>query len=271
LGNTAGAEEMDIHFSCTSCGNCCRNLRVPLTVAEASAWLERGHAVELLMDALPWADETTSLDGDAYALYRRDRAFPAHSGGVPVHITVTLTAQFEGACPNLAADLRCTIYEDRPLACRIYPAEFNPFVPFERARKGCPPEAWRDAGIVEHPLLLRDGQPAEPGLQSDVAAMRAQAIADVETKAALCSLLGIHAAALANEGLLVFRPVPEALRDALARARSHPSPSAGTDWTVVTNRRSTADTLRSSAADAATTRAGASGAVHYLAFLPDEP
>jgi hypothetical protein len=188
-----------------------------------------------------------------------------------VHVTVTLAAQFEGACPNLAADLRCTIYGDRPLACRIYPAEFNPFVPFDRARKGCPPEAWSEAPTAAHPLLLREGQPAEPGLQSDVVAMRTRAIADVETKAALCSLLGINAAALANEGLLVFRPTPEDLRDALARANSHPSPSAVADWTVVTNRRSTAETLKSSAAAAAMTRAGASGAVHYLAFLPDEP
>jgi hypothetical protein len=244
---------------------------VPLTVAEASAWLERGHAVELLMDALPWAEEVASRDDDAYPRYRRDRAFAARSGRIPVHVTVTLAAQFEGACPNLAPDLRCTIYDDRPLACRIYPAEFNPFVPFDRARKGCPPEAWADTGTHEHPLLLHDGQPAEPTLQSNVAAVRAQAIADVETKAALCSLLGIHAAALANEGLLVFLPAPEELREALARARSHPSPSAAADWTVVTNRRSTADTLKSSAADAAMTRAGTSGAVHYLAFLPDEP
>ena len=244
---------------------------MPLTVAEASAWLQRGHAVELLMDALPWAEEAASRDDDAYARYRRDRAFPARSGGVPVHVSVTLAAQFEGACPNLAADLRCTIYQDRPLACRIYPAEFNPFVPVDRARKGCPPEAWGIAGIDEHPLLLRDGEPAERGLQSDVSAMRASASADVETKAALCTLLGIHAAALANEGLLVFRPTPEDLRDTLVRARSHPSSRAATDWTVVTNRRSTADTLKSSAADAAMTRAGTSGAVHYLAFLPDEP
>ena len=264
---------MDIHFGCTSCGKCCQNLRVPLSLAEATAWLDRGHAVELLMDALlpPPEQSDPAKDEDAYARYRRERGFAARSGEVPVQVTVTLAAQFDGSCPNLTADLRCAIYDDRPLACRIYPAEFNPFVPFDAARKGCPPEAWGEA--PDHPLLLRDDAPAAPALQQDIAAMRAWAATEVPMRAALCGRLGIHAAALADEGLLVFRPRPEDLRDALAHAHadSATKASAPVDWTLVTNRRSTAAALTSLGTSAAVTRPGASGGVQYLAFHPDEP
>jgi Fe-S-cluster containining protein len=257
---------MDVSFGCTSCGKCCQNLRVPLTLADASAWLARGHRVELLMDALLESADATP-DAEAYMRYRHERAFPARSGAVPLHVTVTVAAQFEGNCPNLTANLRCAIYGERPLACRIYPAEFNPFVPFDRARKGCPPEAW----TPDHPLLLRDGVPAAPALQQDIAAIRAQVIADVPMKAALCGLLGIHAAALANEGLLVFHPPLEGLRAALAVVQSGAASTAPVDWTLVTNRRSTAAALAASQAAAALARSDATGAVRYLAFLPDEP
>ena len=42
---------MDIHFGCTQCGKCCRDTKVPLTVAEAIKWLNRGDEVQLLCEA----------------------------------------------------------------------------------------------------------------------------------------------------------------------------------------------------------------------------
>lgn len=36
---------MSLNFECTQCGRCCRDLKLPLTVPEAVAWLEDGHAV----------------------------------------------------------------------------------------------------------------------------------------------------------------------------------------------------------------------------------
>jgi hypothetical protein len=48
---------MDIDFDCTMCGKCCHDLRLPLTVTEAIAWLERGNDVQILCEALPWPEE----------------------------------------------------------------------------------------------------------------------------------------------------------------------------------------------------------------------
>ena len=47
------------------------------------------------------------------------------SGSLPTRVVVILTGAYEGPCPNLQPDMRCGIYEQRPLVCRIYPAEIK--------------------------------------------------------------------------------------------------------------------------------------------------
>ena len=131
---------MDIDFECTMCGNCCHDLRLPLTVAEALAWLGRGNEVQILCEALPWPEEPAA--DNLQAAHKRRRSFAAMSGSLPTRIVVILTGAFVGPCPNLQADMRCRIYEERPFVCRIYPAEINPFIELVPANKGCPPEAW---------------------------------------------------------------------------------------------------------------------------------
>ena len=42
---------MDVHFDCTQCGNCCRDLKLPLTVLEAMDWLTDGHSVQIICEA----------------------------------------------------------------------------------------------------------------------------------------------------------------------------------------------------------------------------
>src|SRR5271166_6878894 len=59
---------VDIHFECTRCGKCCRDSRLPLTVAEALTWLEDRHDVQVLCEATPWLEEP-SLD-DAQGQHR---------------------------------------------------------------------------------------------------------------------------------------------------------------------------------------------------------
>ena len=39
---------VQIHFACTRCGNCCRNLKLPLTVAEAIGWIGDGNSVQVI-------------------------------------------------------------------------------------------------------------------------------------------------------------------------------------------------------------------------------
>jgi Fe-S-cluster containining protein len=110
-----------------------------LTAAEAVEWLTDGHQVQLICDASPWPEEPPADDHNA--AHRRRRSFAVMSGSMPARVVVILVANLAGACPNLMADMRCGIYERRPLVCRIYPAEINPFVQLEPQKKACPPEA----------------------------------------------------------------------------------------------------------------------------------
>ncbi len=137
---------MDIHFNCTQCGRCCRDTRVPLTASEAVAWLNRGHEVQLLCEASPWPP---ALDSEPRALHFKRRSFTVASGSMPARVVVILVANVVGDCPNLLPSRRCGIYEIRPLVCRIYPAEVNPFVILERDKKACPQEAWTDCWISQ--------------------------------------------------------------------------------------------------------------------------
>jgi Fe-S-cluster containining protein len=143
---------VDIHFECTRCGNFCRNSRLALTIAEAETWLDDGHDVQVLCEATPWL--TDPAHADAIAQHRLRRSFSAASGELPLRIVVILAANLVGACPNLGPDDLCRIHARRPLVCRIYPAEINPFVALVPGNKGCPAEAWKS----DLPILQRAGR-----------------------------------------------------------------------------------------------------------------
>lgn len=255
------------------CGKCCQDLRVPLSLREAVAWIKRGHDVEVLCEAMPWPVEAE--DGDAITLYKRDRSFLAACGALPVRIGVILVAPFSGPCPNRLSDMRCTIYDERPMVCRIYPAEFNPSLAFATERKKCPPEAW----AASNPPLLRDGDYADDELLALIARFRATAVTDAGLKAGVCASLRIRSAALANEGYVVHRPDPSELLGALnAAVNDHREDAAAVPdgmWTLVSNRKATVETLEWMGAQAQTVRSGligddGSGEREYLGFFSDE-
>ncbi|HEY0270451.1 MAG TPA: YkgJ family cysteine cluster protein [Sphingomonas sp.] len=249
---------LDTHFACTACGRCCHDLKLLLDVGEAVAWTRRGGRVQILCEAIPWPAEPA--DDDAQGRYKRDRAFAATSGGLPVRITVLLVATFDGACPNLRADLLCDIYEQRPTVCRIYPAEISPFVAFARESKACPPDAWMPRG----PLLVRAGWVADAETAALIALSRAAAAAEIDVKARLCARLGIAEAALANEGFAIHTPDGAALIDALAWARTAPGGPAE-PWRIASNRATTLAML----ADAGADGVPAEGQIFdYLGFFP---
>ena len=195
----------------------------------------RGQEVQLLCEAIPWPSEPSPQDRQA--AYKRRRSFEVVSGSMPVRVVVTLAASFRGACPHLGSDMRCGIYEARPRVCRIYPAEMNPFVPLVRSAKACPPEAWDP----HRPPLLRGGVIVDTVTRSLIAQSRDASEGDVGTKARLCELLGIRAAALANEGFVVHSPGNEALARALGVAlRSETQgPEAEQGWLFVSANDST--------------------------------
>jgi Fe-S-cluster containining protein len=250
---------MEIHFGCTICARCCRDLKLPLTVDEAQAWLTDGHRVQVMCEALPWPEEPPQAN--EYAAYRRERSFAAMSGTLAVRIVVILAGDLQGACPNLLPDLRCAIYARRPLVCGIYPAEINPFLELRPQNKGCPPEAWGTGG----PVLQRDGVLTDTDVAARVARRRALEVRDVGVKQRLCASLDLHEAALAGEGFLLYSPVPARLAAALkvtAGDDGHAAPER--TWCLMSDRPKTIVALRAAGADAAPTAEASTGAFEYL-------
>jgi Predicted Fe-S-cluster oxidoreductase len=251
----------DINFECTACGKCCHDLRLALTITEAIAWLERGGQMELICEAIPWPVEPEL--GNAQAEYKRARSSPAMSGSLPVRISIVLAAAFTGACPNLQADMRCGIYEQRPLVCRIYPAEINPFVELVPENKGCPPDAWQTTPLQRQGILV-DATTIELVGQS----RRANQF-EAPLRMQLCLELGLNTAALANEGFVMVSPDSEALLTALRQIHATAqSQEAATQWTFVSNRAGTLETLLSVGATGHLAEATATGNSRYHGFFP---
>ncbi|MGN3960584.1 YkgJ family cysteine cluster protein [Burkholderia gladioli] len=239
---------MTVHFSCTMCGRCCHDLRLPLSVDEALAWLARGGEVQLFCDAIPWPEEPP-LD-NLLAQHRRRRSFAAACGALPVRVSVTLVASFAGPCPHLRADMACGAYEQRPRVCRIYPAEVNPALVLDPAAKACPPEAWTE----DKPALIAGGQLVDAQTAELITQSREADQRDRLAKAGACALLGYDIAALANEGFAIYTPEPSRLAAALEAAKQTAGqgqhaeqiePASPTPWTLLTNRAATLATLQS--------------------------
>lgn len=260
----------NIDFECTMCGNCCHDLRLPLTATEALAWLARGNDVQILCEAVPWLEEPAA--DNLQAAHKRRRSFAALSGSLPARIVVILTGAFAGPCPNLQADMRCRIYEERPLVCRIYPAEINPFIELTPANKGCPPEAWTP-GL---PPLMRAGKLVDASTVALIEQSRVADTHDVPIKQRLCAALGVDAAALSNEGFVVYSPRREDLAVALERACEQASDATADggvdapmpDWRFVSNRQATVDTLVSVGALGACVTPDDVMPFEYLGFFP---
>ena len=258
---------MTLHFECTMCGKCCHDLKLPLTVREAVSWLQRGHAVEILCDGLPW--QTPPGAADALDEHRRLRSFAGHSGEMAVRVSVILAAAFDGPCPNLQTDLRCGIYDRRPLVCRIYPAEIRPGLALQPGHKACPPEAWSPRA----PLYIERGQPVSVALQSQIAESRATDRADVVLKERLCDALALDTVALADEGVVIHALPAQLLLDELLRLQSAVAPSAPRPrtWTFISNRRETVDRLQQLGAQGVHEAAASAVRRSYRGFHAPQP
>ncbi|ALK34293.1 YkgJ family cysteine cluster protein [Burkholderia plantarii] len=259
---------MSLHFSCTMCGRCCHDLRLPLSVDEAITWLARGGEVQLFSDAIPWPEEPPP--DDALAQHKRRRSFAAHCGTLPVRVSVTLVASFAGPCPHLRADMACGAYELRPRVCRIYPAEVNPALVLDPASKACPPEAWSP----DRPPLIAGGQLVDAQTAELIAQSREADARDRLAKAFLYAQLGYDTTALANEGFAIHSPGRDQLAAALEAARlaaaysDHHEPASPYPWHLITNRHATLATLQSIDASARLADAApGADAPAYLGFF----
>lgn len=234
---------VDIRFGCTMCGKCCHNHSLPLTVDEAVRWLEDGGSVCVLCEAV-----APTMADDGLAAYRMRRSFAAQSGGSAIRIAAILVGLIQGPCRNLGPDMRCRIYERRPLVCRIYPAEVNPFYEFNTGRKACPPEAWTQGGA-----LIADGDPVDPATRALIAEARRRDAEDAPRKRRICRALGIDVAAIAGEGFAVHPRDTHAVLAALREAGSTQADDGpnDTNWRLHSPRAETVATLRAAGFDAA--------------------
>jgi Fe-S-cluster containining protein len=254
---------MDIHFNCTQCGKCCRDSKIPLTVAEAMDWLNRGHPVQLICEASPWPEGLA--DEDPRAAHFKRRSFAVTSGMMPTRVAIMLAADTAGACPNLLADMRCGIYEHRPLVCRIYPAEINPLVALDPKKKACPPEAWATA----QPILQRNGTVMSDVIRRDIQLSRDTDAIDAAVKNRLCAVLNVADTGLVHEAVLVYSPTIQALSSALTFAlATEGGGNAQAQWRFVSDRPETIENLAASGGIALRLRADAAP-YQYLNFKRD--
>jgi Fe-S-cluster containining protein len=220
-------------------------------VAEAIDWLSDHGEVQVICEASPWMPPD-----DRRTDHLLKRSFAARSGPMPLRVVVTLVANLAGNCPNLLGDGRCGIYERRPLVCRIYPAETNPFVQLDPGKKACPPEAW--AG--HHPLLQRRERVVSPVIQDDIRRWRESNVRDVHVKRELCAALNLLTAAIAQEGFFIHSPPIADLRRALSQPRGESDAVSGElQWRLVSDRDETLQRLLQAGAAAShpgTVRAG---------------
>ncbi|WP_233886381.1 YkgJ family cysteine cluster protein [Paraburkholderia flagellata] len=256
-----------IPFSCTMCGKCCHDLRLPLGVDEAIEWVRDGGDVQLFCEAIPWPNDPPPEHLEA--LYKRGKSFAALSGVLPVRVAVTLVASFDGPCRHLQPDMRCGVYAKRPRVCRIYPAEINPFVKLTPENKKCPPDAWSAGG----PVLMHGEVVVDSNLRHFIEQSREADRLDVAAKARVCATLGIDIAALANEGFAVHAPrrelVLEALVDSISTDREPTVLSRSNQWQLVSNRSGTLTVLNEIGARVINADASPHN-TQYIAFHPTE-
>ncbi|QXH50709.1 YkgJ family cysteine cluster protein [Pseudomonas fakonensis] len=196
-----------IRFACTGCGKCCTGHHVPLTLAEAGQWARAGGQVIVLVEGF-------MADGLGMPPEQRDhvlrRSHPVPCGTGELRVSVTFAAFNPGRCRNLDADDLCTIYESRPLVCRIYPAEINPHLPLRPEGKDCPAEAWEQGPELIHGGLLQDAE-----LRGLIEASRQADREDIANKVAICQALGITTSALKGNGFTAWLPDMGAFASAL--------------------------------------------------------
>jgi Fe-S-cluster containining protein len=96
-------------FRCTSCGNCCRTLRVAVTSFDVLRLAQ--------LTGRPATDLVQWLSPRAVDMEGEPQGFVELSAGRQLMVL----AQERGACKLLGEDERCTAYAARPLDCQAFP------------------------------------------------------------------------------------------------------------------------------------------------------
>lgn len=212
-----------VRFSCVGCGICCKGRLIPLTLTEAQQWLNRGHDVAVIVEAFDESNWPRSSQEFAHA---RGRSVSVRCGDSRINVIAVFAGKALEQCPNLRADNLCDIYEERPLVCRIYPMEINPFIPLRHDNKVCPPEAWESNDI-----LCTDGR-ADPALEALIHQSRQADKSDASSKVAICAQLGLNVTSWKDNALAVYFPQRTKLLEAIDSATGDPEDNPDYEWQV---------------------------------------
>ena len=217
----------------------------------------------MICEAAPWPARL--VEEDPRAAHFERRSFAVMSGTMPARVVAMLVADVTGPCPNLLPDFRCGIYGERPLVCRIYPAEVNPLIDLAPETKLCPPEAW----TADQPILQGDDGVLSGATQDDIRRSRAADVLDATVKSRLCAALNVADAGLVHESVLVYTPPQEALRSALAVATAAAAErdiAAPISWRFVSDQLETIKDLAANGATALHLDDAAGGSFVHLNF-----
>jgi Fe-S-cluster containining protein len=150
------------------------------------------------------------------------RSVVVRSGASKAHVAITFAAYNVGPCRNLDEDNLCRIYERRPLVCRIYPMEINPHNP---SIKECPPESW-----VTGPDLIIGGELVDQELTGLIQRSRQADRDEIQTKEAICALLGIRTTALKGDGFTAYLPDMNAFATVIDQISAQSQLESSSDW-----------------------------------------
>lgn len=157
--------------------------------------------------------------------HAKRRSAAVRSGESDAYVAITFAAYNVGPCRNLDEDNRCRIYERRPLVCRIYPMEINPHIPLNTAVKECPPESWETG-----PELIVGGNLVDQELVHLIQRSREADRDDIQTKDAVCALLGIRTTALKGDGFTAYLPDMAEFAAIVDDLAGQTLPEWGSEW-----------------------------------------
>jgi Fe-S-cluster containining protein len=213
---------MNTTFSCVGCGKCCNDHHVPLTLEEARMWANDGGQVIVLVEGFLGNGLGLPLQQREHA---ERRSALVRSGESDAYVAITFAAYNAGRCRNLDEDNLCRIYDRRPLVCRIYPMEINPHIPLNTAVKECPPESWEKG-----PDLIVGGELVDQELAGLIHRSRQADRDEIQTKDAICALLGIRTTALKGDGFTAYLPDMTAFATTLDEVIGQLLPEWGSEW-----------------------------------------
>ncbi|MHC8326070.1 YkgJ family cysteine cluster protein [Pseudomonas sp. LB1P83] len=211
-----------IRFACNGCGICCKGRLIPLTLNEAREWLNRGGDVAVILEAF---DESVWPQVEHYT-HSVQRAVAVVSGEARIQVIAVLAGNALTQCPSLGEDNRCGIYEERPLVCRIFPMEINPFIAMHPKNKVCPPEVWEVGEVLCSDRIV------DPILKDQVQRSRQTDRDDAQAKIAVCAAMGLNVASWKGDALAVYLPDRARLQQAINLVDSGVSVPANLPWKV---------------------------------------